>query len=56
MTQHVRVIPSDDTTELLDGDCGVVLSVLKPCPDEPHRIFSCACGAEVHPRHPPEDE
>jgi hypothetical protein len=30
--------------------------VLKPCPDEPDRVFCCACGAEVHPRNPSEGE
>lgn len=52
MTEHVRVIPTADRTQLLDGDCGVVLTVLKPCPDEPDRVLRCACGAEIVPRHP----
>jgi hypothetical protein len=50
VTEHVRVIPTDGTSPLLDGDCGVVLSVLKACPDEPRRVLRCACGAEIVPR------
>jgi hypothetical protein len=56
MTEHARVIPTNDTTQLLEGDCGVVLKVLTPCPDEPDGVFRCACGAEVHPRNPPEEK
>jgi hypothetical protein len=39
MTEHVRVIQTGDTTQLLDGDCGVVLTVLKACP---RRTEQCA--------------
>lgn len=52
MTDHVRVVATAGTTELFDGDCGVVLQVLVPCPDEPHGSFRCACGAEILPRTP----
>lgn len=50
MTEHVRVIPNDDTAQLFDGDCGAVFSVLKACPDAPHGLLRCACGAEIYPR------
>jgi hypothetical protein len=47
MTEHVRVIPNEGTNDILTGDCGVVLTVVKPCPDAPHGNLRCACGAEI---------
>lgn len=50
MTEQARVVPNDGPADLLEGDCGVVLSVLRPCPDEPHGTLRCVCGAEILPR------
>lgn len=36
----------------LRGDCGVVLQVHTPCPDDDGHLLHCGCGAEILPVAP----
>jgi hypothetical protein len=39
----------DGTPATLRGDCGVLLQVYAPCPDDDGHLLRCGCGAEALP-------